>query len=516
MSTPLHFSPPQGDAGPRRALVLAGGGMRVAYQAGVLKAFDEAGLRFAHADGASGGTMNLAMLFSGLTPEAITERWRSLHLRDFISLLPLRKYLTFRPEAFGDADGLREKVFPHLGIDVEAVRQARGMSGTFNVCNYTRKTVEAIPHIDLTLDLLVAAVSLPMFMPAIEHDGQHYIDAVWIKDANCWEAVRRGAEELWLVWCIGNHGVYRPGAFEQYVHMIEMSANGALFEEFDRIRLLNERIASGDSPYGQRHPVRLHVIRPAYPLPLDPDFFLGRITAAELIAHGYSDARAYLRARTDDGLPFHPDVTRMNDPRPGVSFRETMQGPLALGETDPETGRQVGVQSGSTLALHARIHIADIERFEQDPEHLGMINGEVDFTPFGEALPTTTGRFNLFSPTDDPRLKRMIYEVGFRHENEDYYLAGHKEVRDDPGLDLWADTTTLYTKLHRGLDASGPVVGAGVLSLGVADLVRLVSTIRATDADSLGGRAKAVAAFGRFFLGALWDTYAGHAPGDDT
>ena len=58
-----------GDAdGPRRSLVLAGGGIRVAYQAGVLVALEEAGLRFQHADGTSGGTFNLAMLLSGLTP----------------------------------------------------------------------------------------------------------------------------------------------------------------------------------------------------------------------------------------------------------------------------------------------------------------------------------------------------------------------------------------------------------------------------------------------------------------
>ncbi len=37
--------------GGRRSLVLAGGGMRVAYQAGVLAALERAGLRFHHVDG---------------------------------------------------------------------------------------------------------------------------------------------------------------------------------------------------------------------------------------------------------------------------------------------------------------------------------------------------------------------------------------------------------------------------------------------------------------------------------
>lgn len=499
------------DDGPRRALILAGGGMRVAYQAGVLRAFAEDGLRFAHTDGASGGTMNLAMLLSGLDPEQMCERWRTLNVRDFASLLPLRDYASFRPGALADAEGIVDDVFPHLGVDVDAIRAAEGMTGTFNVCNYTRKTVEAVPHDAVTLDLLVAAISLPMFMPVVEHEGELYIDAVWIKDANLWEAVRRGAEELWLVWCIGNTDVYRPGFFHQYVHMIEMSANGALFEEFDRVRALNERIERGDSPFGQRQPVRLHVVRPEHPLPLDPDFFFGRITAAELIAHGYADARAYLRTRSDDGVPFHPDATHMTTPRPGIRFRETMEGPFALDEIDPEAGRDAGKRTGSSLALHASIHIPDVDRFVDDPEHAGRINGTVDFTPFGQDLPTTGGRFNLFSPTGEPDLKRMVYEVGFRHDGEDYYLAGHKDVRDDPGFDLWTDTTTLFTRLHRGTDTGGPVVAAGVLSLGVTDLVKLVSTMHATDADGAGDKARALATFGRFFLGELWDTYAQHA-----
>ena len=136
------------------------------------------------------------------------------------------------------------------------------MAGTFNVCNYTRKTNVAIPHERVDVDYLVAGTSLPLFLPPVRKGDELYVDSVWIQDANLMEAVRRGADELWLVWCIGNTGEYRTGAFNQYVHMIELSANGALFAEFERIREINERIARGDAPYGQRQPIRLHVIKP--------------------------------------------------------------------------------------------------------------------------------------------------------------------------------------------------------------------------------------------------------------
>ena len=91
--------------GPKRALILAGGGMRVAYHAGALRAMMEAGLRFSHVDGTSGGIINAAMVLSGLTPEEMCDRWRTLDVRHFASLLPLEKYIqvTHLP-AMGDAD----------------------------------------------------------------------------------------------------------------------------------------------------------------------------------------------------------------------------------------------------------------------------------------------------------------------------------------------------------------------------------------------------------------------------
>ena len=100
------FAPPQGDRGPRRSLILAGGGMRVAYQAGVVRALQEESLCFFHADGTSGGTINLAMLLSGLSPAEMGERWRTLNVKDFVSLMPLEKYLKIEA---GDEKGERRE-----------------------------------------------------------------------------------------------------------------------------------------------------------------------------------------------------------------------------------------------------------------------------------------------------------------------------------------------------------------------------------------------------------------------
>ena len=482
--------------------------MRVAYQAGVLKAMELAGLEFFHGDGTSGGTMNLAMLLSGLSPEEMCQRWRTLRVQDFASLLPLRKYLKgLRTPALGDADGIVQKVFPHLGIDPGRIRAAQGMTGTFNVCNFTRKVNEAIPNTEVDLDLLVAGISLPIFMPPVRKGETVYLDSVWIKDANLTEAVKRGAEELWLVWCIGNTGAYNDGAFYQYVHMIEISAAGVLNLELDWIRDLNARIERGDSPYGQTRPIRLHVIKPEYPLPLDPDFFTGRIDAATLIDRGYGDAVRYIESARPEGVPLEPEATKMQETTVGISFRETMAGPFALGETDPRTGAAKGQANGTRLAMHATVDIADIRGLVADIQHLGGMTGHIDFPPLGQDIPAYAGVFKLFAPGDEPKLKWMVYELGFQHQGKHYYLAGKKDVRAGSVFNLWSDTTTLYTRLHEGRDASGPVVGAGVLSLGVGDLLKLMSTFHATNTASFGQSLNAAGVFAGFFTRELWGTY---------
>lgn len=505
------FAAPDGYAGPRRSLVLAGGGMRVAYQAGVLQALSEAGLVFQHADGTSGGTINLAMLMSGLSPNEMVARWRSLDPKGFIGLLPLDDYLR-GPDgpAMGSADGVVGKVFPHLGIDIDAINAATGAVGTFNLCNFSSKTVATLEHTALDRDLLVAGISLPLFMPAVRKNGAWYTDAVWIKDANLSEAVARGADEIWVVWCIGNTGRYHDGAFRQYVHMIEMSANGALFAELAQIAALNARIAAGEEIAGRAGPIVVHMIKPDFPLPLDPDYLLGRIDAATLISLGYGDAKRYLATRHPDGVTLNPGVTSMQEETLGLTFREVMTGGFALGETDPAAGVTQGTAAGTKLALHATVLIDDLDRFLAEPDHPGRLAGSIDFAPFGGTCTGSTGVFNLFNPSGQPDLKLMVYELGFSHGGKDYYLAGQKDMRNDSVLQMWRQTTTLYTTLHAGTDKSGSVVGAGVLSLGMTDLIAMLGTVHATNSTSTAQQADAIARFGRFFLGQLWDSYGGH------
>lgn len=500
--------------GPKRALVLPGGGMRVAYQAGALLAFEEAGLAFHHADGTSGGGLNLAMLLSGLTPREMCNRWRTLNVHDFAALLPLDEYLRpLKLRGLGGSQNILSRVIPHLGIDIDRVRSAQGMTAAFNVCNFSRKVNVVIPHERMDSEMLVAGMSLPIFLPALRRDGAFYTDSAFLQDANLMDCVKRGCEELWVIWCIGNTSEYRGGPFRQYVHILEMAANGALFEEMERIEEINERIRKGEPVYGLTRPVRLHMIRPEYPLPLDPEYFLGNIDGISLVSMGYRDAAEYLRQAKPEGVPMTPESTAMRNETLGLTFHETMKGSFALGETDPKAGARCGKDQKTELAMHATVLIQDLNRFVDVKDHPGNLSGTIDFAPFGTSIPSYSGVFNLFSPSDDPKMKYMVYELGFHHDGKDYYLAGKKEVRDDFGFDLWSDTTTLYTRLHEGRDTTGPVVGAGVLTLGMTELMNLISTVRVLNASSPEESAEAVAKFGKFFMGELWNGYLRQAAG---
>lgn len=501
-------------ARPSRSLVLSGGGIRVAYQAGAIRALFDAGLTFDHVDATSGGGLNLAMLLSGLSPAEMCERWRTLDPKRFLSFMPLEKYLNAADlTAMGGADGIASGVIPHLGIDFATIRGNRTLAGTFNVCNFTRKANEVVPHGAVDRDVLIAGMSLPGVLPPVKRGSDWYLDSAFIRDANPLEAVHRGADEVWIIWCLGNTPSYKGGFLNVYIQMIEMAAHGALHQDFERIRELNERVAHGEAPGGRMQPVVVHLVLPEYRLPLDLDLVTGRIGIATLIDMGYADASRYLAGRRPEGVPLTPEVTMMKEGALGLMFRETMSGPFALGVTDPQEGARQGRSAGTELAMHATITIRDLTAFIADREHAGEIVGRITFPPLGRDLPASSGRFNLFSPSDDPKLKRMVYELAFEHGGESYYLAGRKDVKDDPGFDLWKDTTTLLTRLHKGPDASGPVVGAGVLSLSPTELVKLLSTAHALNASSVAEEAKAVAAFGRFFLGELWNSYISKVTG---
>jgi cholesterol oxidase len=191
-----------------------------------------------------------------------------------------------------------------------------------------------------------------------------------------------------------------------------------------------------------------------------------------------------------------------------VQFSESMAGSLVPGRTCPEGKPDVA----PTLAIRITptIFISDIDSFVASPEHRGRITGVIDLEPFGTGISAPYGTFQLFVNSGSPDVKWMVYELAFEHSGRPYYLAGKKHVRAGPITSAWRDTTTLFTQLHDGPDASHPIIAAGVLRLGLADLLKMAGTFRCPGSSSLRWSTSVIAKFLRFFISQLWDSYGFH------
>jgi cholesterol oxidase len=191
----------------------------------------------------------------------------------------------------------------------------------------------------------------------------------------------------------------------------------------------------------------------------------------------------------------------------GLKFSELMSGGFALGVTDPVLGQEQGNAQGTHLAMHCEVTIDDLSRFAEDSQHPGALSGTIDFTPFGLGIPCDRGIFNLLCPGNAPGERWMVYELGFALNTQRYCLAGKKFVRHGHGAEALQETTTLYTTLYPGDDASGTPAGAGILHLGAKNIADLVKTIQVTNAHNPFETMQGMAIYLRLFLGELWHTY---------
>ncbi len=103
----------------------------------------------------------------------------------------------------------------------------------------------------------------------------------------------------------------------------------------------------------------------------------------------------------------------------------------------------------------------------------------------------------------------MEYALEFKTaNNKQYVLKGFKTIKDDPGIDIWPDTTTLMTQVL-DLESNTPV-GAGILRITVPNFLRQLMTFRAVGTSSALESTAVIVRFGKFFMGNLWDTYGAH------
>ena len=505
----------------KRSLILAGGGIKVSFQAGVLQVWlDEAGLTFDHVDAASGGVFNLAMMCNGMSGLQIADNWRNLDPRTGIS---------FNPAAFGDLlyaeslfnlDNYRKHVFTAWGLDWNKIRSTN-LKGTFNVFNFSDKTLDVIEPKDMSEDMLCACVSLPMWFPPVRINGKTYIDSVYMTDANIEEAIRRGADELWVVWTVSEKDEWHSGFVATYFQVIETSADGHYKAITRRIEANNAAIAGGRPGEFGRH-IEVKELKADIALHYLIDFSQDRMT--EAVNLGVQRARQWCQANGISLKPCPGDFPiEVHTAQTTLSFTEEMKGYIKFGELDYDKGAREGREAGTSLMFHLTITIDGVNRFVTDPEHdTADVQGYIDCDALGGRLTVDDGIFNLFVDDQDPAVKRMLYRLFFNDKNgEPFTLSGFKLIKDDPGFDVWHDTTTLFTRILKGHVSSADeaaagndpiklqqmVQASGIIIIHMLDFLKQLTTFR-TQGPTLSDRASALARFGRLFLGKLWDVYA--------
>ena len=495
----------------KRALMLAGGGMKVGFQAGVLQVWlDEAGLKFDHADGASGGCFNLAMYCQGMTGKQIADNWRNLdpflpvdlNVDGLVRFLNAPSLLTY--------DRFRERVLPFWGIDFAKI-QAGARLGTFNLFNFSKKRLDIVTSDRLTEDHLIAAVSLPMWFPPVKLAGDTCLDAVYITDANLEEAIRRGADEIWAIWTVSTRDEWRDGFVNHYFQIIETAADTHFFTMWERIAENNRRIAAGQAGEFGR-PIVQRLLQAEVPVHYLFNFSKDRM--AEAVNLGVAMARQWC---ADNGVPLtnpgSPVPTPATRTKTSIQFTEQMKGFAAAGETDPQAGHTTGKKAGTKLDVKLTIRMPDADDFITNPLHQGSIDGTVTSPLVGGTRSVERGTFNLFVHETDPRKKRMKYRLLCRDSHGALVtVSGVKIVENDgAGLDALRDTTTLFVRVFEG-DVSEPgeatatVRGTGVIHIEFFDFLQQMTTFRA-EGPSVAAELQALGRFGGLFFGKLWDVY---------
>jgi len=501
---PTETGPTETGATGRRALVFAGGGLKVAYQAGVLQVLlDEAAMAFDLADGASGGVFNLAMWCQGMSGRQIADNWRAYRpLRAFTPNLGawLRGPFGASVLTFG---GLRRRILTGFGLDWHAIR-ATQREAVFELFDVSRQQLESVPAAEMTEDRLLSAVALPMWFPPVRIDGATYIDAVFATDGNLEEMIRRGASELWVIWTVSTRGNWRPGFVPEYFLMIEAAANSRLRAALQRIEQSNADLAAG-RPGSFGRPITVHLLTGEVPMgyllvfrgkTMRRAVDLGvRETRAWCASHGIALAPG-APATAPAGAAATPGAASAGPA--GVSFREVMTGSLLAGEAPGGASR---------IRLDLDVTIGDVAGFVADPAHSAVVNGTVSCAALGGQLAIRDGRLSLLADAAAALStgKHMTYDLGLTDvRGRRLRLHGVKRLERGARPSLWADTTTLAIEIRD--EATGAVVAAGLARISLPGFLRELTTFRAAG-PTASGRAGALTRFGYFFGDQLWQVY---------
>ncbi|MDO3634619.1 alpha/beta fold hydrolase [Mycolicibacterium arseniciresistens] len=201
----------------------------------------------------------------------------------------------------------------------------------------------------------------------------------------------------------------------------------------------------------------------------------------------------------------------------GIGFTERMAGWVMTGDgipNDPATAAERGKAAHSPMSFLFTITADDLDAFLRNPYRRAELFGTVDVPAVSsDRLQVKDGTFNLLVPNPDRvGMVNMIYTATLEGTKEQtFFLRGRKDIRDDRGLDVWSDTTTLYVDLYAGADDTGDLLARGVLTITPEAFANQLRSMRVTGTHDVKEIVAAKARFGRCFATELAGVYGGVA-----
>ncbi|MCP3866834.1 MAG: alpha/beta hydrolase [Gammaproteobacteria bacterium] len=202
-----------------------------------------------------------------------------------------------------------------------------------------------------------------------------------------------------------------------------------------------------------------------------------------------------------------------NEKQPvSFQFTEDMKGYVTFGAVSFKDGFEKGRDSRTSLMFRLTIEMDDIDEFVANKMHEAKATGYIECDRLGGKRPVERGIFNLFIDTGDLYGKKMRYRLFFSDsQGNPMTLSGSKDVQDSPGIDIWTDTSTLYTNLYSGhiqaeQEASTQIQAAGILRIEIQDFAKQLTTFR-TNGSTFAERMVTMEKFGSLFVGSLWQVY---------
>lgn len=308
-----------------KILVLAGGSVKGAYQAGVVKAVFESGFSPDAIYGISAGSMNAAYLINSFGRQSIendgyidfnqatkdlNEFWvNNIYAPDCLSLRRGTYELGLSAirrnfEGLLDTSPLRQILDNNIAIRNLNASPVHLKVGAVDIIN--GNIVYANPSYDHFLDYIMASSAIPILMPVVNIGGQNnmaFLDGGMRDVAPVKKAIQDGATEIICVAC---HTRNIDGGYFPYGNLLalvdrvmDIAVNECLNADLDWAEFRNECLPADGSPSefgilkGQSR-IKLKIIRPQHHLNIDIQAF-NRDDIKRMLLLGYEQGMEEMR-----------------------------------------------------------------------------------------------------------------------------------------------------------------------------------------------------------------------------